>query len=49
VVIWWEGKEYVYEVQEVFESTQKPEIQEDELYLNHTLYTRQTSKVEWNT
>lgn len=38
VLVWWEGKEYVYKVQEVFESTQKPEIHEDELYIYTCLF-----------
>lgn len=38
VLVWWEGKEYVYKVQEVFESTHKPEIHEGELYIYTCLF-----------
>jgi hypothetical protein len=45
VLVWWEGREYVYEVQKVFESMQKPEIQDEELYLYTYLFWREDERI----
>lgn len=45
VVIWWRGEEYTFKVEEIYESTQKPEIQDDELYLYTCLLLGQDERI----
>ena len=38
VIVWWNGQEYIYEIQKVYEDTKKPEVKEGELYLYTCLF-----------
>lgn len=45
VVVWWEGEEYVYEVQDVYEDTKKPDVKEGNLYLYTCLFWGEEERV----
>ena len=45
IILWWNGQEYIYEVQGVYEDTRKPEIKEDELYLYTCLFWDSETRV----